>query len=215
MGFPYLAPLKPWIKDILEEREENKNLKHLSSPFIVLTSGAKVVKSTPESDAEKREDKLKKILEHKEPATYHGCIITNASGSMNLYEQNETSLGYDFKGKKIIVEGEKNRRVSPPIIEGLDVDTDGANNTLKTAKITVKCFTLKQLEMFEIFFLKPGMNLLVEYGDNSLNRRSGIKEIKEPNKIPTFDRIQRSGKISDGEHFNRIEDALIIFGKSS
>jgi len=100
MGFPYLAPLKPWIKDILEEREENKNLKHLSSPFIVLTSGAKVVKSTPESDAEKREDKLKKILEHKEPATYHGCIITNASGSMNLYEQNETSLGYDFKGKK-------------------------------------------------------------------------------------------------------------------
>jgi len=175
----------------------------------VLTSGAKVVKSTPESDAEKREDKLKKILEHKEPATYHGCIITNASGSMNLYEQNETSLGYDFKGKKIIVEGEKNRRVSPPIIEGLDVDTDGANNTLKTAKITVKCFTLKQLEMFEIFFLKPGMNLLVEYGDNSLNRRSGIKEIKEPNKIPTFDRIQRSGKISDGEHFNRIEDALI------
>ena len=192
MGFPYLAPLKPWIKDILEEREENKNLKHLSSPFIVLTSGAKVVKSTPESDAEKREDKLKKILEHKEPATYHGCIITNASGSMNLYEQNETSLGYDFKGKKIIVEGEKNRRVSPPIIEGLDVDTDGANNTLKTAKITVKCFTLKQLEMFEIFFLKPGMNLLVEYGDNSLNRRSGIKEIKETNKIPKFDRILRS-----------------------
>lgn len=209
MGFPYLAPLKPWIKDILEEREENKNLKHLSSPFIVLTSGAKVVKSTPESDAEKREDKLKKILEDNETATYHGCIITNTSGSMNLYEQNETSLGYDFKGKKIIVEGEKNRRVSPPIIEGLDVDTDGANNTLKTAKITVKCFTLKQLEMFEIFFLKPGMNLLVEYGDNSLNRRSGIKEIKEPNKIPTFDRIQRSGKISDGEHFNRIEDALI------
>jgi len=209
MGFPYLAPLKPWIKNILEEREKSRNLKNLSSPFIVLTSGAKVIKTTPESDADERFNKLKSIIENNTDAKYYGCIITNTSGSTNLYEQKETSLGYDFKGKKIVVEGETNRRVSPPIIEGLDIDTDGANNTLKTAKLTIKCFTLKQLEMFEIFFLKPGMNLLVEYGDNSLDRRKGVAEVKEPEKIPIFDRIQRSGKIADGNYFNRIEDALI------
>ena len=209
MGFPYLAPIKPWIKNVLEERELNKNLKHLSSPFIVLTSGAKVVKAKPYKDAAEKEKALKEILQTDTAATYHGCIITNHSDSKMLYETKETSLGYDFKGKKIIVEGETNRRVPPPIIEGLDIDTDGANNTLKVAKITIKCFTLKQFEMFEVFFLKPGMNLLVEYGDNSLNRRTDIKQKSQSEKIPTFDRIQRSGKISDGEYFNKIEDALI------
>ncbi len=209
MGFPYLAPLKPWIKDILEERELNKNLKHLSSPFIVLTSGAKVVKSKPYKTAEEKENALKEILQTDTAAMYHGCIITNQSDPKMLYETNETSIGYDFKGKKIIVEGETNRRVSPPIIEGLDIDTDGSNNTLKSAKLTIKCFTLKQLEMFEVFFLKAGMNLLVEYGDNSLDRRTDIKQKNESEKIPVFDRIQRSGKISDGDYFNRIQDALI------
>jgi hypothetical protein len=209
MGFPYLAPIKPWIRNILEERELNKNLKHLSSPFIILTSGAKVVKAKPYKDADEKEKALIEILESDKAAAYHGCIITNHSDSKILYETNETSLGYDFKGKKIVVEGETNRRVSPPIIEGLDIDTDGANNTLKTAKLTIKCFTLKQLEMFEVFFLKPGMNLLVEYGDNSLDRRAEVKQKNESEKIPVFDRIQRSGKISDGEYFNRIQDALI------
>lgn len=216
MGFPYLAPLKPWIKEVFEEREISKNLKHLSSPFIVLTSGAKVVKSTVESSPDQKAQKLKDILGSKTPATYHGCVITNHSNTDMLYEKKATSLGYDLKGKKIEIEGETNRRVSPPIIEGLDIDTDGANNTLKTAKLTIKCFTLKQLEMFEIFFLKPGMNLLVEYGDNSIDRRTDVRDKSQNNEIPQFDRILRSGKIDGdgpggmgGKYFNRITDALI------
>lgn len=209
MAFPYLAPIKPWIVNVLEEREEDKgrNLKTLSSPFIVLTSGAKVIKSTPEPDESKRLEKLKQILSGN-AADYHGCIITNQSKPELLYQTAETIIGYDFKGKAIKVDGETNRRISTPIIESLEIDTDGANNTLKTARLIIKCFSLKQLEMFELFFLKPGMNLLVEYGDNSLDRRNLVAENNQ-SQIPEYERILRSGKISEGKSFNKIADALI------
>ena len=78
-------------------------------------------------------------------------------------------MGYDFSGKPIKCETESGRKISPVIIESLDIDTDGANNTLKTAKVTVRLFSLKQLEMFELFFAKPSMHILLEFGDNSMS----------------------------------------------
>jgi hypothetical protein len=54
-----------------------------------------------------------------------------------------------------------------PIIESVEIDTDGGNNTLKTAQVKIRVFTLKQLEMFELFFLRPTMRVVLEYGWNS------------------------------------------------
>ena len=51
----------------------------------------------------------------------------------------------DLNGKPIYVEGETNRRVSTPIITDIEIDTDGNNNTLKTAKVNIKVFTLKKI----------------------------------------------------------------------
>ena len=39
----YLAPLKTWVVDILEEREKNPNKANTKMPFIIMTSGAKVI----------------------------------------------------------------------------------------------------------------------------------------------------------------------------
>jgi|694.fasta_scaffold87681_2 hypothetical protein len=208
MGFPYLAPFKPWVVNVLKEREKSKDLKSISSPFVILTSGAKVVKQTPEADPDKRLEILQGILLNKTPAKYNGCIITNQNKKEELYQTNETMIGYDFGGKPIKVEGETNRRISTPIIDSLEIDTDGANNTLKTARITIKIFSLKQLEMFELFFLKPGMNLLVEFGDNSLDNRSRIKGT-QTGEIPVYERISKSGEILDGKYLSSISQALI------
>lgn len=96
-------------------------------------------------------------------------LLSNG-GLVNLnYSYGKTPVGIDFDGKIITVDGEEGRKVSVPVIESMELETDGANNTLKTAKVTVKCFTLKQLEMFEMFFMKPGMSVLIEFGDNSLD----------------------------------------------
>jgi len=179
MPFPYLAPIKKWMKDVLEEREKNPNDTALKMPWIILTSGAKVIKGDGgNQDASKRVEKLKDLIKNNEgPEVYCGCIIKNNIDVPLNYQTGETVVGVDFFGRQIKVKGESNRRISTPIIESVEIDTDGANNTLKTARVTVRCFSLKQFEMFELFFCKPGMNVLLEYGDNTLDRKKYSQRI--------------------------------------
>ena len=189
MGFPYLAPIKDWVKNVLEDRETSHTTNgdntpisnNLKMPWAVITSAAKVVNSNSLKDlsAKAREEEFIKIIENNstDSSNYFGCIIKNNINSAELsYQKNETIVGIDFKGAPIKVIGETNRRISTPIIESIEIDTDGANNTLKTARVSIKCFSLKQFEMFELFFCKPGMNVLVEFGDNTLDIYRGKKK---------------------------------------
>jgi len=169
--FPYLAPLKDWTVDVLKDREANRIDLSLMQPWCILTSGAKVIKDTLPDGADAIATKFKDLVTNGSAGGYSGCIIKNNIDSQLNYSLNETIVGIDFDGKLIKVPGETNRRISTPIIESVDIDTDGANNTLKTARINVRCFSLKQLEMFEMFFMKPGMNVLFEYGSNVLEHK--------------------------------------------
>ena len=161
MAFPFLSPLKKWIVDVLKDRETKSPNIHTLKPFVILSSAAVVSKGgTPES--------IKSMIGSGAiTGTYKGCVIANTLDTSKLYQTGNTIVGYDLDGKEIVVEGETNRRVSVPIITKVDIDTDGGNNTLKTAKIDIKVFTLKQLEMFELFFLRPAMNVVLEYGLNN------------------------------------------------
>ena len=174
MPFPYLAPLKDWIVDVLQDREKSPNDTNLRMPWAIMASGALVVKTDAKDDtSEAKTKKFKDLIAGTTPASnrYYGCIIRNEINRELNYQTKETIVGTDFFGTQIKVEGETNRRVSTPIIESIDIDTDGANNTLKTATVNLRCFTLKQFEMFELFFCKPGMNILLEYGDSTLDRK--------------------------------------------
>ncbi len=152
MGFPFIAPLKKELVKKFKKREDSKNrdLLALKMPFAMLSSGAVVTKRTSAKQ-------IKEIINTQSwpttQDTYYGCVVSNFTDVKNLYQTGETLAGYDLNGKPIKVIGETNRRVSLPIIESIEIDTDGNNNTLKTAKVNVKVFTLKQLEMFELFFL--------------------------------------------------------------
>jgi hypothetical protein len=161
MPFPFIKPLEEWTVKKLKEREADRNYITTLSPFAMMSSGAVVLKG-------KTPDEIKKLFETQDygsdTTTYHGCVITNTTDVSKLYQTGKTIVGYDLNGKEIVVEGETNRRVSTPIIESIEIDTDGGNNTLKTAQVKVKVFTLKQLEMFELFFLRPSMNVVLEYG---------------------------------------------------
>jgi len=189
MGFPFLAPIKPWVVDVLTERENNKQMVVYKNPWITLTSAALVGKGKTEMAESDRLKEIKKLIEStsKQQGAYYGCIIANNAITPALsYSTQETILGIDFYGSQIKVDGEKGRKISTPIITSMDLDTDGANNTLKNAKLNIKCFSLKQLEMFELFFMKPGMNLLVEWGDSSL-----LKKDITPNKQPGSPQTQK------------------------
>jgi hypothetical protein len=161
MPFPFVKPLEGWLVDKLKEREADRNYITTLSPFAIMSSGAIILKG-------KKSDEIKKLFETQEygtdATTYYGCVITNSTDVSKLYQTGKTIVGYDLNGKEIVVEGETNRRVSTPIIENIEIDTDGGNNTLKTAQVKVRVFTLKQLEMFELFFLRPSMSVVLEYG---------------------------------------------------
>lgn len=163
MSFPFIAPLKPWIKEKLENREKFSFENFRLSPFAILTSGAIVTKAL------KGEDIALKIKnsQYTENVTFKGCAISNQSEFSKLYSTSNTVLGYDLNGKAIVVDGEKDRKISPPIIQSIEIDTDGGNNTLKSARTKIKVFSLKQLEMFDLFFLRPSMNVILEYGWNT------------------------------------------------
>lgn len=162
MGFPYLAPFKKRVREKLEEREKDSHLLTHYMPFVLLSSAAVVATG----EVTQIEDALKPGPSQLN-AKYHGCVIANTTEKYNLYQTGQTIVGYDLNGKAILVEGEMNRRVSVPIITKVDIDTDGGNNTLKTAEIEIKVFTLKQLEMLELFFFRPTMNVVLEFGWSS------------------------------------------------
>ena len=161
MPFPFVKPLEGWLVDKLKEREADRNYITTLSPFAIMSSGAIVLKG-------KKSDQIKQLFETQQygtdATTYYGCVITNTTDVAKLYQTGKTIVGFDLNGKEIVVEGETNRRVSTPIIESIQIDTDGGNNTLKTAQVKVRVFTLKQLEMFELFFLRPSMSVVLEYG---------------------------------------------------
>lgn len=164
----YLAPLKKWVVDILEERENNPKKANQKMPFVIMTSGAKVIKSGgPANTKEEALERTKQIIQNNTGVEYKGCIISNQINPSLNYSLGQTLVGFDFTGKGIIAVGEYGRKISMPIIESVDINTDGTNNTLLTANVNVRCFSLKQFEMFELFFCKAGMHILIEYGDNS------------------------------------------------
>lgn len=171
MPFPFVAPLKEWTVKKLKERQSNPNYITNVSPFAMMMSGAVVLKN---KSKEEILNYLKKDRKYPNDA-YFGCVVTNTTDVSKLYQTGDTIVGYDLNGKEIVVENEKNRRVSTPIIQSIEIDTDGGNNTLKTAQVKVKIFTLKQLEMFELFFLRPSMNVVLEYGWGSDIRNKSKK----------------------------------------
>jgi len=162
MGFPFIAPLKPKLKQKFEKREKDKNTIQKCMPFAFLTSAAVVVNGL------KTKDDIISALKSGAGGKYNGCIIGNTTDISNLYQSAETIVGYELGGNSPIkVDGETGRKISVPIIESIEIDTDGGNNTLKTARVNVKVFSLKQLEMFELFFLRPSMRVVLEYGWNT------------------------------------------------
>jgi hypothetical protein len=169
MGFPFITkPFEGWVQDELNNRTKKK-LTHLNrfTPFIWISSGAIVCKGA------KKPDDIEQTLS---AAKYKGCVISNTIDNTIKYPTKKTYLGYDLTGELIEVENDS-KRVSPPIIESMEIDTDGENNTLKIANINITIFSLKQLEMFELFFLKPSMTVVMEYGH--INPDTKIKVASE------------------------------------
>lgn len=205
MGFPYIQPLNKTVVDKLKKRESNPLGASFKYPFVLLSSPAIVTNDVQIENGKMSGSKIKDLFDKKGgKVTYYGCKIKNEMNPEKLYPTGATALGYDFNGKRIEVLGEVNRRVPPPIIESLEVNTDGENNTLKTANLKIKVFTLKQLEMFELFFLRPSMHVLVEFGSTEAPTKFLAEGIESKNDDGTI--IRNTKMISNNNYDNFIKE---------
>jgi hypothetical protein len=164
MGFPFTnKSFEAWVIEELKNREVSKNDVNTYTPFIWLSSGAHVCSGTrPES-----------IEQTATAAIYKGCVLSNHIDiGMKYPTGNKSYLGYDLDGK--LIEFDSGKRVSPPIIESMEIDTDGENNTLKIANLNIIVFSLAQLEMFELFFLRPQTTVVLEYGYNNPKTKNEV-----------------------------------------
>ena len=211
----YLRPLSNWLRSELEFREAAPELAMFKMPFALLTSAAIVAKDI-------NFDEVLLTFKGKDPAnSYRGCIIGNILDTELNYgkdligtnEANKTIIGIDFDGKYIKTEGELGLRKPMPIIERIEINTDGENNALKEAQITVRCFTLKQLEMFELFYCRPGMNLLLEFGNNFEITQKQIEKYKEFIKLSNTPNTNTIDTINNytGKSFNDMKiDSILV-----
>jgi hypothetical protein len=156
-AIPYIQPIPKWISEELDSRANNPARLIKTQPFVILTSPAVITSA---------EHSAGMIESESYAGKYYGCVISNTNDASKLYQTGNTIAGYDLNGKPIEVTGETNRKLSVPLIIDLQIEDGGENAVLKTAKLNIKVFSLKQLEMFEMFFLRPGMQLLLEYGNN-------------------------------------------------
>jgi hypothetical protein len=83
---------------------------------------------------------------------------------------------------------------------------------LKTAQIKVKCFSLKQLEMFDLFFLRPSMHVMLEYGWNAdiIKRNTDIdsrlfSKKKHDDYITKFSEIVTDVRTSKSEYLDTLK----------
>ena len=84
MGFPYLQPIKQWIAEEFEQREQIPEMESLKTPFAVLTSAAVVSKTNTYESAVKFETP-------NGVTTYHGCIIHSNINPDTIYSLNSTN----------------------------------------------------------------------------------------------------------------------------
>ena len=99
MGFPFIAPLKEYITQSIEDREQNQEILNTLVPFVVLSSAAVVFSAGNEKP------NLKKIAEGADygDSLYKGCVIANSTNMSDNYQVGETIVGYDLEGKVIKV----------------------------------------------------------------------------------------------------------------
>lgn len=91
-------------------------------------------------------------------------------------------LGKTWEGKSVNPEVGRSLRPSP-MVTSLQF-SEGEDQISRSGKISLKVFSLEQMEIIQQFFMEPGYNVFVEWGWNTEDGVSGLIDTKEPTKIP-------------------------------
>ncbi len=93
-------------------------------------------------------------------------------------------LGKDWTGKSVNPEAGRSLRPSP-MVTSLEF-SEGEDQISRSGKISLKVFSLEQMELIQQYFMEPGYNVFVEWGWNTEEGASGLIDTSKPNKIASF-----------------------------
>jgi len=97
---------------------------------------------------------------------------TNASyyGNTNITQPRSGTIGLDLNGDPIDTSNATTDRMlrPSPIITGLEIK-EGQDQISRECTLSIKCFTLGQMEVIQTYFMEPGYTLYIEYGWNTPN----------------------------------------------
>jgi hypothetical protein len=97
---------------------------------------------------------------------------TNESyyGNTNITQPRSGTIGMDLNGDPIDTStATTDRMLRPsPIITGLEIK-EGQDQISRECTLSIKCFTLGQMEVIQSYFMEPGYTLYIEYGWNTPN----------------------------------------------
>ena len=87
-------------------------------------------------------------------------------------------------GEHLSPEGGRSLRPSP-MVTSLEF-SEGEDQISRSGKISLKVFSLEQMELIQEYFMEPGYNLFIEWGWNTPEGVSGLIKTDDPNKIPSL-----------------------------
>lgn len=132
---------------------------------------------------------------------------TNGFGSHYGDSISSGDIGVDLDGNVVGTGSGRVLRPSP-IITGLQVK-EGKDQISREATLTLKCFTLEQMEMIQSYLMEPGYSLCIEYGWSqpksdaaAINLSAGVDSVISvaSNRNLNYDNLHAARLQSDGDY---------------
>ena len=89
---------------------------------------------------------------------------------------NSGTLGYNWKGKPVNPLSGRSLRPSP-MVTSMEF-TEGEDQISRTGKISIKVFSLEQMEAVQQYFMEPGYHVFVDWGWNTNEGATGLTRVK-------------------------------------
>ena len=198
MSFPQLSHVDDFVRQTLDNRKNNILGNSKLNCWVRLFSGRAT------------DDSSQNGMVLYTNTDYQLFSRAGDGGAPSIYGASTTSgvIGVDWDGKPIVAENDESKHRPPPVITSLEID-EGMGELSRSADISIKVFTLGQLNVITKFFMEPGFTLFIEMGWNTVDSLtniiqvgSGMERVKSQikDRIVNFNEVLESRSKTNGQY---------------
>lgn len=115
------------------------------------------------------------------------------------------TLGYDWNGKPVNPLSGRSLRPSP-MVTSMEF-TEGEDQISRTGKISIKVFSLEQMEAIQQYFMEPGYHVFVDWGWNTNEGATGLTRVKT--KDENGNPISSTQIVNSAANDNLVQDNML------